>query len=231
MRKYFREVICVKCNIEYVGKTRQGKTKYYCTTHKSFAHDKAGNKLDECLWINKEIFDKRLNIKDKKINNIIIRYENILESKIPNIIIDGECFNGVLEYDDSLLTYKDFSGLLLARLNETPLEVVRCNHCGKYHSDNGMFSYTPHLIHLCLYCGHLFRAKQKNVGSELAMIYDIPKINLKENIIIIDDKCLVEYDIFNGTLLINGEPGNQVLLNGKKLSVKEFFNSILENEY
>lgn len=63
------------------------------------------------------------------------------------------------------------------------------------------------------------------------MIYDIPKINLKENIIIIDDKCLVEYDIFNGALLINGEPGNQVLLNGKKLSVKEFFNSILENEY
>lgn len=44
----------MKCNIEYIGKSRQGITKYYCTIHNSFAYDKLGNKLNECLCNNKK---------------------------------------------------------------------------------------------------------------------------------------------------------------------------------
>lgn len=40
----------MKCNIEYIGKLRQGISKYYCIAHKSFAYDKLVNKLDECLF-------------------------------------------------------------------------------------------------------------------------------------------------------------------------------------
>ena len=107
----------MKCNIEYIGKSRQGTTKYYCTVHKSFAYDKLGNKLDECLWSNKEIYDTRLNIEQNEIKNINIRYENILENVIPKIIINDKEFNGVLEYNNSILTYKDFGGIMLAKLN------------------------------------------------------------------------------------------------------------------
>lgn len=35
----------MECNIEYIGKSRQGIKKYYCTVHKAFAHDQFGNKL------------------------------------------------------------------------------------------------------------------------------------------------------------------------------------------
>ena len=146
----------MKCNIEYIGKSRQGITKYYCTAHKSFAYDKLGNKLDECLWSNKEIYDTRLNIKQNEIKDINIKYENILESVIPKITINNNEYSGVLEYNDSILTYKDFGGIMLAKLNNIPLEIVKCSHCGRYHSDNGQFAYTPHRTHLCLYCGHLF---------------------------------------------------------------------------
>lgn len=221
----------MKCNIEYIGKSRQGTTKYYCTVHKSFAYDKSGNKLDECLWINKEIYDNRLIIKPNEIKDINIKYENILESVIPKIIINNNEFNGVLEYDNSLLTYKDFGGIILAKLNNTPLEIVKCSHCGRYHSDNGKFAYTPHRTHLCLYCGHLFRVKEKNVGSELAMIYDIPKIELKSKLLEIDDHCCVEYDMLKGKLLINNQNVNKVLFKGKELDIVEFLNHILENEY
>lgn len=221
----------MKCNIEYIGKSRQGTTKYYCTVHKSFAYDKLGNKLDECLWSNKEIYDNRLNIKQNEIKDINIRYENILESVIPKIIINNNEFSGVLEYDNSLLTYKDFGGIMLAKLNNIPLEIVKCNHCGRYHSDNGQFAYTPHRTHLCLYCGHLFRAKERNIGSELAMIYNIPEIKLKDKLLKIDNYCCVEYDMLKGTLLINNQNVNRVLFKGKEIDIVEFLNHILENEF
>ncbi len=221
----------MKCNIKYIGKSRQGITKYYCTVHKSFAYDKFGNKLEECLWHNKEIFDNRLNIKQNLIKSITIRYDNILENVVPKIIINDSEFNGVLEYDNSILTYKDFGGIMLSKLNNIPLEIVKCNHCGYYHSDNGKFAYTPHRTHLCLYCGRLFRVKEKNVGSELAMIYDIPKISLNNNMLKIDDYCCVEYDMLKGTLLVNNKSINKVLFKEKELDIVNFLNDILENEF
>lgn len=221
----------MKCNIEYIGKSRRGTNKYYCTSHKAFAHDKLGNKLDECLCINKEIYNNKLNIKSNLIKNISIRYENILEDVIPKIIINGNEFNGVLEYDNCILTYKDFGGIMLAKLNNIPLEIVKCNHCKHYHSDNGKFAYTPHRTHLCLYCGHLFRVKEKNVGSELAMIYDIPKIELKNKLLKVSDCCCVEYNILMGSLLINNQNINKVLFENKKYDITEFLNHILENEF
>ncbi len=221
----------MECNIEYVGKSRQGITKYYCTVHKSFAYDKFGNKLDECLWSNKEIYDNILNIKQIEIKNLKIIYANILESVIPKIIINNNEFNGVLEYDQSLLTYKDFGGIMLAKLNKVSLEVVKCSHCGRYHSDNGQFAYTPHRIHLCLYCGHLFRAKEKNIGSELAMLYTIPDIILKDKVLEIDNYCCVEYDMLKGTLLINNQVINKVLFKGKELDIVEFLNYLLKDNF
>ena len=221
----------MKCNIEYIGKSRQGIPKYYCTVHKSFAYDKLGNKLDECLWKNKEIFDNRLNIEQMEIKNINIRYENILEDVIPKIIINDSEFSGVLEYNNSILTYKDFGGIMLAKLNNIPLEIVKCSHCGRYHSDNGQFAYTPYRTHLCLYCGHLFRVKERNVGSELAMIYDIPEIKLKDKLLKVDDYCCVEYDMLKGILLINNQNVNKVLFKDKELDIIDFLNHILENEF
>lgn len=221
----------MKCNIEYIGKSRQGITKYYCTVHKSFAYDELGNKLDKCLCSNKEIYDNKLNIKQNEVKNINIRYENILESVIPKIIINNNEFSGVLEYDNSVLTYKDFGGIMLAKLNNMPLEMVKCSHCGRYHSDNGKFAYTPHRTHLCLYCGHLFRVEERNIGSELAMLYNIPEIKLKDNLLKIDDYCCVEYDMLKGTLLINNQNVKRILFKGKELNIVEFLNYILENEF
>lgn len=221
----------MECNIEYIGKSRQGITKYYCTVHKSFAYDKLGDKLDECLCSNKEIYNNRINIKENEINDVIIRYENILENVIPKIIINNKEFNGILEYDDSILMYKDFGGIMLSRLNNIPLEIVKCNHCNHYHSDNGKFAYTPHRTHLCLYCGHLFRVKEKNVGSELALIYNIPIIELKDKLLKIEDYCSVEYDMLKGILLINNQNVSRILYKDKEIGIVEFLNHILENEF
>ncbi len=114
----------MKCHIEYVGKLRNGTPQYYCTTHKSFASDKKGMKLESCLCNTKDIFDKTLNLEEVKIENLEIIYENLLKKTIPKMIINNEAFHGVLKYKECLLSYKDLGGILLSKLNKIDLEEV-----------------------------------------------------------------------------------------------------------
>lgn len=221
----------MKCNIEYTGKLRCGRTQYFCTSHKHLACDKSGNKLDECLCSYKELFDNKLDLDNNKIDSLRIVYDNILENQVPNIFINDKLFKGVLVYNDSVLTYKDLSGILLAKINNIKLESVSCNHCKKLHSDNGMYAYTPHRTHFCNYCGHLFRVKEKNISHELEEIFTIPNIKLKNNKITITNNYKVEYDLFKGTLLINDEVVDTVIINNKEENLANFLNRILKNEY
>ena len=221
----------MKCDITYVGKKRTGKPQYYCITHKEYASDKDGNKLSECLCNYKELFENSIDIKETNIESIKIVFANILENTVPIVFINDKEFQGVLKYDDSILTFKDFTGTMLSRLNNLPLEVVRCHHCNKPHSDNGKFAYTPHSTHLCLYCGHLFRVREKNIGNEFTMIYNVPDIKLDNKSINIDESCLVEYDLFKGTLLINNESVNRISIEGKEISITDFLNKFLKDEF
>lgn len=221
----------MKCNIEYVGKLRNGTPQYYCSVHKSFASDKKGNKLEECLCDNKELYNNRLNIKETNIENIKVIYPNILKNVIPKILIKDKEFNGVLEYDNCILNYKDLGGIMLSKLNSIPLDIVKCSHCNHYHSDNGKFAYTPHRTHLCLYCGHLFRVKERNIGNEFSFIYNIPDIKLEKSMINIDNECSIIYDLFNGSLSVNNQNVNRISIKDKEIDVIDFLNNILANEF
>ena len=221
----------MECNIKYVGKLRNGTPQYYCSTHKSFASDKKGNRLEECLCSNKEQYNNKLNLKETKIKEIKIIYHNILKNTTPKIYINDKEFDGVLEYDNCVLSYKDLGGIMLSKLNNIPLEVVKCSHCNHYHSDNGKFAYTMHRTHLCLYCGHLFRVKEKNIGNEFSIIYDIPEIKLEDKKIIIDDICTIEYDLFSGNLLVNNKNINKISINEKEINITDFLNEILKDEF
>lgn len=221
----------MQCDINYVGKKRTGTPQYYCSTHKAIAYDKKGNKLDECLCTYKELFDNCLDLEKTNVESIKVIYQNILENIVPTILINNKEFKGVLKFDNSILTYKDFTGTMLAKLNNIPVEVVKCNHCNQSHSDNGKFAYTPHRTHLCLYCGHLFRVKEKNIGNEFSMIYKIPNIKLGDKVIDIVDNCLVEYDLFEGELLVNKENVNRITFKGKEINIIEFLNKVLKDEF
>ncbi len=53
--------------------------------------------------------------------------------------------------------------------------------------------------------------KEKNIGSELASTFDIPKIELKEDLLQIENSCCVEYDMLRGIVLVNHQNSNKVL--------------------
>lgn len=221
----------MKCSIEYVGKLRNGTPQYYCTIHKSFASDKKGNKLGECLCNNKKAYDNRINIRDNHIESIKIIYEDILKNNIPKIIINDKVFDGVLEYNNSILGYKDLGGIMLSKLNSISLEKVKCSHCNHFHSDNGKFAYTPHRTHLCLYCGHLFKVKEKNIGNEFDVIYNIPNIKLNNEVVCIKNSCCIEYDLLSVLFHVNCKNANKIFINDKEISIIEFLNNALENEF
>lgn len=219
------------CCITYVGKMRNGTCKYWCSAHKALASDKQGNKLDSCLNENKEKYTNGLSIEENTLKNIKIVFTNILNNKVPIVYVNGELFDGVFLYQDCVLDYKDLVGLLLAKLNHTPLETVRCSHCNHYHSDNGKFAYTPHSTHLCLYCGHFFRVKEANVGSELATFFSLPTIKLEKGKIEIKDICSVTYDMIGGEILINDTSVDTVVIQKEKFSLAQFLNKNLKDLY
>ncbi len=222
----------MKCNIQYVGKQRNGVKKYWCTTHKSIASNNKGEELKECLCTYKELYENEICIDKENIKSIKLVYSNILNQTEGKIYIDNKEFNGVLIFNDSILHYKDLGGMLLSKLNNIKLENVKCSHCNRFHTDNGKFAYTPHKIHLCLYCGHMFRVKEPNIGNEFLTIYnDIPSIKLEGEMVSIDNICTIEYDLFNGTLLVNNNNVNRILIKGKEENICKFLNKTLENEF
>ncbi len=221
----------MKCNVEYTGKLRSGKPQYFCTTHKSLSCDSKGNRLDECLCLNKDSFNKILNLNEEKVDSLILEFADILTNQIPDIYINGKIHEGVFSHNDEILTYKDFTGILLVRINHIKLEKEVCKRCHKFHSDNGEFAYRPHLIHFCNYCGHKFRAKTANISHKLDEIFTIPDINFSQETINIDNKCNIKYDLFKGTLLVNDKNIGKVKINSKLIDIKDFLNNILKNEY
>lgn len=221
----------MKCNIEYIGKSENEIPQYYCTNHKVFACDEKGNRLEECLCTNREQFDECLDLKQNKIENIKVIYHNILDNVVPDIFVNNKLFKGVLVFENSVLNYKDLGGMMLAKMNQISLETVKCNYCNHYHSDNGKFAYTPHRTHLCQYCGHLFSVKERNIGNEFAMIWDIPDIGLENKEISIGDICHIEYELLKGKLLVNHENVNQLVIQNKKVSIIDFLNDILKDEF
>lgn len=213
------------CKIEYVGKSRNGKKKYWCSKHKEKASDKDGCRLEECLNEKKKDFDDLFFIPKKEIENITLVFPDLLKSKDVILYVNHKEVK-VLQVEDSCLEKKDFIGLLLSKLNQIPLEKIRCHHCGRYHNDNYLFAITPHRKHLCLYCGHEFYEKYPNIGNELICYISIPPIKLSKKTVDIKEKVMVSYHVLTGELQFNNISCDKIILNDCEVSVKDFINDV-----
>ena len=218
----------MKCNIEEV--IWNDERKYYCATHRSPAFDKDNNKLEQCLSKNKSAYDNIIEMKKEDIKEIVLIYPNLLESVKGKILINDREI-GILKIDNSIFEVRDFGGLLLSLLNDITLKEEKCPICGHIHSDDGKFAYSPHDTHLCMYCGNLFDVKEANVGNELSTIFDIPKIELKNNMIDVKEKCTLKYNVLKGSLEINEEDCNKIILNKKEYLLVDYLNKLLYDEY
>lgn len=220
----------MRCKIEYCGKW-DGKDQYYCSVHRSRATDKDGNVLEECISTKKNNFANGLTINAEDITSMEFIYPNLLASVESELKVNDEGTSGIMYIGDSIFELRDFGGLLLAKLNCIELKVEHCTYCGHVHSDDGRFAYMPHNPHLCAYCGHMFNVTEANVGNELAVLFDIPEIELEKKEIEIQDQLTLTYDVLKGNVLINGVNADTLIIDGETISLVDYLNKRLYNEY
>lgn len=219
-----------KCDIKTCGKEENGNLRYWCLTHKDIA-SKNGKELQECLCKYKEIYDEPKEIDVKEVNSIKLIYENVLESLRPKIEINNREESSVLKIENSLIDFKDFGGLFISKLNNIDLIPSYCTYCKMPHTDDGIFAHTPHAKHLCQYCGCFYRVEQANIGNELALYFDIPNIKSEEGLVEVNKQLKIEYDVLEGIVLLNGQKGNKLKIDGKEIIIKDYLNNLFKDEY
>lgn len=219
------------CHIKYCGKDENGIDRYWCLTHKDVASDKDGHPLKECLCSYKEIYDNKIKIEPQNVHSIKVTYKNVLEEIKPIIYLNKKEENHALEIKDSILDFKDIGGLMISKLNSIKLISSYCSYCGKPHTDDGVFAYTPHAKHLCQYCGYFYNVEKANIGNEFALFFDVPDITLEEGIVEIEDTLCLEYDVLKGILFSNGKNVNKVKVKEKIIYLKTYLNELFKDEY
>lgn len=219
----------MKCNIKYIQ--NNSGLDYWCLSHKTKADKVNGEAPTTCLCKYKERYNNIKEISKEEIKSIKITYPNLNSNTDVKVYINDEEFNGILKIENSIIDLKDYGGLMLSKLNNIILESSKCPYCGGRHTDNGMFAYTPHSRHLCIYCGHFYNIENENIGNELALYFDIPDIILEDNISEIDEKCEVTYELLSGKLYVNDICCEKVKLDNKEIDLVSFLNDVLKNEY
>lgn len=219
----------MKCNIRHLEDNNG--LDYWCLSHKTKATAVDGHKPTYCDCKYKERYENIVEMRIEDIKNIKIIYPNLNNNTNVNVFINEQEFDGILKLKNSIIDLKDYGGLMLSKLNNVDLKASKCPYCGGMHTDNGMFAYTPHNKHLCIYCGRCYKVEEANIGNELALYFDFPNINLEDNTILIDEKCEVRYDLFTGDLFINNISCQKVQLNNKEVDLAAFLNDILKKEY
>ncbi len=219
----------MKCNINHL-KNNSG-VDYWCLSHKTKATAINEKEPVCCDCKYKERYDHVLEMKLEDIKSIKIVYPNLNDNTDVKVYINNQEFKGILKLKNSIIDLKDYGGLMLSKLNNINLKASKCPYCGGMHTDNGKFAYTPHSKHLCVYCGHLYKVEEANIGNELALYFDFPNINLDDNTISIDEKCEVTYDLFTGELFINNISCQKIQLHNKEMDLVTFLNDALKNEY
>ncbi len=219
----------MKCNIKHLE--NNNGLDYWCLSHKTKATAINEKEPIYCDCKYKEKYENIVEMKAKDIKNIKITYPNLKNNTNVNVFINNQEFNGILKLENSIIDLKDYGGLMLSKLNKIKLKASKCPYCGGMHTDNGMFAYTPHDKHLCIYCGHFYNVDEANIGNELALYFNFPDIDLEDNTVLIDEKCEVTYDLLTGDLFINNISCQKVQLNNQEIDLVSFLNDILKNEY
>lgn len=180
-----------ECNINFIGKARNGINRYWCSIHQAPAYDKDGNQLEKCLEADNEVV-----MEDQDIFSITPRdysggvalwgaapsiYDNTqlnmdfgihvhARKEIGGIKQIDKTFKKVCVIDSSKKVY--FDGLdaiaySCGNIFRQNLEFVTCNHCGFPHLDKNWFSVNPHIKHKCSGCGRDFFMKYSTIGNPI----------------------------------------------------------------
>lgn len=182
----------MECNYIEAGKTRGGRTLYYCTTHSYYTTDPT--KPCPGYWIDKYsrhlpettidiadypggigVWGSLPPIIDTTKGSPLVLGVHLHARKVPDgpKQIDATYRKVTLLYEGRKLIDIDADTAVNYTLSTvagfTP-RLITCNHCGALHTDKGALAVIPHKVHLCHSCKRKFRKKERAIGNRLAVL-------------------------------------------------------------
>lgn len=184
------------CAIEYVGKARNGSSRWWCMVHKANATGRGGTRLDVCegagscespvdilaldprdylggvaVWrVSPPVYDTTGGETRGGVHVHARRVpggEKEIDSSYD--AVDITVRRDLLE-STSRISARTASAYYIARFLGNRLKCLSCPRCGEHHLDEGHFAMVEHRTHLCESCGHYFRDAERAVSNPLVGI-------------------------------------------------------------
>lgn len=189
-----------RCKIEDVGKARNGKHRFWCTTHAANATGRYGAKLTQCEGAYRYSDPRRaleLKVEDYPGGLALWGavppvYDTTNEVHEPGIHVHARTMaDGKKEIDGTFpsvafsfqrdlfrtikihLTRETAVSHYLSRASGIETICLFCTYCGEAHLDAGYFAVKPHRKHLCHGCGRYFTADFRGVSNPIAYVRDL----------------------------------------------------------
>lgn len=183
------------CEIEAVGKQRNGKPRFWCKTHQASATGKYGRRLDRCegaylaaeqavatdidpqdypgglgLWgAVRPVYDTT-GLQTEEGVHVHARLragddEKEIDGTFPAVAL--RISRDLLGSARAIITLETAIASYVSRFVGRPIKSLFCTYCGEPHLDSEWFAVKAHKRHLCHGCGKVFIVDEKCVSNPL----------------------------------------------------------------
>ena len=182
------------CEIEAVGKQRNGKPRYWCTTHQASATGKYGRRLDRCegayraghddaielnpadypgglgLWGSVPPVYDTTGLPPERGVHVHARREvdgeKVIDGTYPAIGL-RVARDLIDQARKAVITVETAVASYISHFLDRPIQSLFCTYCGEPHLDSEWFAVKLHKRHLCHACGKVFVVGEKCVSNPL----------------------------------------------------------------
>lgn len=186
-----------ECTAQYVGKNRNGTSRYWCTVHHAPISDGKGNLLPKCLHTSPKIKETKSNsltispldypggialwgatmaVYDTTAFNLDLGIHVHARKKIGEDKQIDKTFRYVhVKHGDQSVDFDYLAAIayLSSNMLQKEMNYIVCPKCGFAHLDKDWFSVNPHKKHLCNCCGRIFVHPAPNIGNPLIKAKEI----------------------------------------------------------
>ncbi|MEA3062555.1 MAG: hypothetical protein QOJ94_2336 [Sphingomonadales bacterium] len=183
------------CEIEAVGKQRNGMPRFWCKRHQASATAKFGRRLHRCegaylagqdaeeldpaeypggigLWgAVKPVYDSSAVPVEEGVH-VHARREvdgkKEIDRTFPAVAL--KVARNLLEAPKAYITVETAVASYISRFLKLPMMSLFCTYCGEPHLDSEWFAVKLHKRHLCHACGKIFPVNEKCVSNPLAAL-------------------------------------------------------------
>lgn len=187
-----------ECEIEAVGKQRNGKPRYWCSVHQASATAKYGRKLERCEGAyNEDLSASALRLDPHDFAGGIAIWGAVkpVYDSSGMLVEEGVHVHARRSVDDDAKKYdgtyqavsiavrrdllQDVHATIgrdaavasyVSRFLNRPLTSLFCTYCGTPHLDSDYYAVKMHKRHLCHSCGKIFLANEKGVSNPVEQL-------------------------------------------------------------